>query len=102
MSAPRPITVVARWHAGGGSVETILGLIAELRPRALAEPGCLGYDVFRHIDSPGELLLVERYRDETALEAHRASEHYQDFVVHRIVPLLASREVDILVPRGDA
>jgi len=99
MSPAGPITVVARWQVGAGSVEGVLELIAELRPRTLAEPGCLGYDVFRHLDAPGELLLLERYRDDIALEAHRASAHYQELVVHRIVPLLSGRHVDLLMAR---
>ena len=96
MNTTGPITVVARWQANAGAVDSVLALVAELRPPTLAEPGCLGYDVFRSTDQPGELLLVERYRDQAAIEAHRASAHYQGVVVQRILPLLSNRRVELL------
>ena len=74
----------------------MLPLTAELRFGSLAEPGCLGYEVFRHVDDPGALLLLERYRDSAALEAHRHSGHYRELVVDRILPLLESRHVELL------
>lgn len=96
MSTAGPITVVARWRAKAGTVDNVLALVAELRPPTLAEPGCLGYDVFRSTDTLGELLLVERYRDMPAIEAHRGSAHYQALVVQRILPLLSDRQVELL------
>lgn len=96
MSAPGPITVVARWRVNAAAVDSVLALVAELRPHTLAEPGCLGYDAFRSADTPGELLLVERYRDQAAIEAHRGSAHYQGVVVQRILPLLSDRKVELL------
>jgi len=99
MSAGGPIIVVARWRMRAEEVEGVLAIAAELRRQTLEEPGCLGYDVFRSVDAPGELLLLERYRDEAAVEAHRAAKHYQDLVVQRIVPLLADRQVELLKAR---
>lgn len=96
MSTRGPITVVAHWHMSADAVETVLALTVELRRQTLAEAGCLGYEVFRSADKPGELLLLERYRDTAAIEAHRAAPHYKDLVVQRIVPLLKGRTVDLL------
>ena len=91
-----PITVVARWRLSAQTVEGVLTLVADLRQRSLEEPGCLGYDVFRSTDNAGELLLLERYRDDAAIEAHRNSKHYQEVVVQRIVPLIIERKVELL------
>jgi quinol monooxygenase YgiN len=74
----------------------VLSILAELRPKSLAEPGCLGYEVYQGVDAPESLLLLERYRDEAALDAHRQSEHYQALVVKRVLPLLAERRVEFL------
>jgi quinol monooxygenase YgiN len=52
--------------------------------------------VFRNTDDPGLVLLLERYRDGAAIEAHRNSLHYQELVVRRIIPMLSSREVELL------
>jgi quinol monooxygenase YgiN len=99
MSAAGQITVVAQWKPIDNALDALLGIIAELRPKSLAEPGCLGYEVYRSLDEPQTLLLVERYRDEAAIEAHRQSEHYQSLVVGRVLPLLAERRVELLAAR---
>lgn len=97
--AVTPVVVVARWQVSADRLGDVLAHVAELRERSLAEPGCLGYEVFRAVDAPASVLLLERYRDDAALEAHRQSAHYQALVVQRILPLLAARQVDILRPR---
>lgn len=96
MGTPEPIIVVARWRTRPGELDTVLVLANELRRSSLAEPGCLGYEVFRSAEEPGTLLLLERYRDGAAIDAHRASAHYQALVVKRILPLLAVRQVELL------
>lgn len=95
-AAAAPIVVVARWQVGVDRIDAVAELVAELRRATLAEPGCLGYDAYRGVADPGELLLLERYRDMAAIEAHRATPHYQDLVVRRIVPQLAHRQVELL------
>ncbi|WP_208452726.1 putative quinol monooxygenase [Burkholderia gladioli] len=96
MAAPAAITVVARWQALPGRTADVLVLAAALRRQSLAEPGCLGYEVFRGVDDPDTTLLLERYRDPVAVEAHRASPHYRELLVERILPLLAQRQVELL------
>jgi len=93
------ITVVARWQPASGALGEVLALIAELRPKSLAEPGCLAYEVYQSVDVPRSILLVERYRDQAALDAHKQSAHYQELVVGRVLPLLTDRRVELLQPR---
>ena len=55
---------------------------AELRrmvAASRAEPGCLRYDLFADQDGSAGFSLVEAYHDAAALEAHRASAHYQAY-----------------------
>ena len=99
MSAAGPIVVVARWRMTPARVPEVLALVAGLREQSLAEPGCQGYEVFQGVGEPGELLLLERYADHAAIEAHRASEHYRSLVVQRILPLLDGRQVELLRQR---
>ncbi|TQR85672.1 antibiotic biosynthesis monooxygenase [Mycobacterium hodleri] len=91
-----PVVVVARWQTTEAALDTVLAHVASLRPHALAEPGCLGYGIFQSVDDPTTLVLIERYRDKTALDAHVNSPHYQELVVERIRPLLTDRQVEIL------
>lgn len=40
------------------------------------EPGCLRFDVLQDTEDPNRIFLYEIYRDEAAVEAHRAAPHY--------------------------
>jgi quinol monooxygenase YgiN len=99
MAARAPVVVVARWQVRG-SVDEVLELVARLRAASLAEPGCLGYEVYRAAAAPDTLLLLEHYRDEAALQAHRQSAHYGSLVVDGVLPRLAARQVEILQRLG--
>jgi len=91
-----PITVVARWKPAEGALEQLMAILAELQPQSLAEPGCLAYEIYQSTEPSPAILLVERYRDQAAIDAHRQSSHYQSLVVGRALPLLAERRVDLL------
>lgn len=99
MKADGPITVLAHWRLSPQDMDPVLALVAGLREQTLAEPGCLRYEVYRSVDRPAELLLLEGYQDDAAIEAHRASPHYQQLVVQQIVPLLADRKVELMMAR---
>jgi quinol monooxygenase YgiN len=96
MSGPDAVVVIARWQTTEAALDEVLTHVAGLRAQSLAEPGCVGYEVFQSRTEPTTLMLVERYRDGAAAEAHRATPHFQDLVLERIVPLLTDRQVEIL------
>jgi quinol monooxygenase YgiN len=96
MTTGESVVVVARWQTTEASLHTVLGHIAVLRPQALAEPGCLGYEAFQSVDDPTTLVLIEHYRDRSALDSHLNSSHYQEAVLGRIRPLLIDRRVEFL------
>jgi quinol monooxygenase YgiN len=102
MNAVTPIVVVARWQMPPDAVSEVLRHVGEVREATLAEPGCLGYEVFQGTAQHCELLLLEHYRDDAALQAHRESAHYRAWVVDRILPLLTRRQVEILRPHAVA
>ena len=71
------------------------------------EPGCLRFDVCRSQADPHHFVFYEVYRDEAALEAHRAAPHFaawREAVTRTVVPgsqvntvtelVLAHRETD--------
>lgn len=93
-----PVVVVARWDVRADAVDAVLGWIAELAPHARAEPGCLGYEVLRSAEDPASMVLIERYADRAALDAHLASPHYAAFVVDKIRPCLTDRRVEVVTP----
>ncbi|WP_197375996.1 putative quinol monooxygenase [Mycolicibacterium baixiangningiae] len=98
MPAPT-IVVVAHWRTTEADLPEVLEYAAAARPLSLAEPGCLGYEILQDTEEPTHVVLVEHYRDSTALDAHMNSSHYRDLVVGRIRPLLTDRTVELLQPR---
>ena len=88
------VCVAAHFRAQAGQEETVrlLLLQAAAAVRA-AEPGNLIYTAHQDPKNPAQFFIYEQYTDQTALEAHRNSPHYQDLVVKQIGPLLAERTV---------
>ncbi len=85
--------LLALWRAKDGQEDLIAEVIRTMTPLSRAEPGCLGYQGNRAVDDPRLFLLFETYADAAAVDAHRASPHFQEHVVGRAIPNLESREV---------
>ncbi len=62
------------------------------------EPACLTYRAARSTEDPDMFVLYEEYRDEAALLAHRETPHFKALIEGVIVPILAARERQILIP----
>ena len=87
------ITVFAKWQVPDNHIETVLNLFTELVEKTRQEEGNLFYTVHQSTTEAGTFMLYESYKDEDAVAAHRASEHFQRIALGQIIPLLASREV---------
>ncbi|MGH3570130.1 MAG: putative quinol monooxygenase [Pseudonocardia sp.] len=87
------VIVVARYRARVGNAEAVAAALRDYVPLVRTEPGCLVFTVHRERENPREFLLHEQYRDDDALEAHRASTHFRAVARVRIWPLLERREV---------
>ncbi len=76
-----PDLVFVRFYAKAGQearVETILrGMVANTR----TEPGCQVYNLYETTTLAGGKVfcLIEKYADETALQAHRDTQYYKDY-----------------------
>jgi quinol monooxygenase YgiN len=70
-----------------------------LRNLALAsreEPGCVTF-VPHHVDGdPETVLIYEQYRDQAAVDAHRASPHFKQFAVGGLYQLMKQRATESL------
>jgi len=69
-------------------------LLRELRDASRKEAGVLQYDVGRSREKPNVFALWEVYRDQDAVDAHLASEHFQRLVVNSIRPLVQDRSIE--------
>ncbi len=67
-----------------------------LVPAARAEPGVLAFDVYRDPAEPRAFVLVERFRDQAAHDAHVAAQHTRRFAIEDALPRLEHRERSVL------
>lgn len=44
--------------------------------QSILEPGVIRFDIIQREEDPDRFMLVEVYRDEAAIEAHKQSGHY--------------------------
>ena len=89
-------TILARWLAAEGNEEKVAEGLRTYAPMVLTEPGCIAFDVYRGIENPRLFVLVELYTDRAAIDAHIASDHFNEVAVKQLRPLLESREVEFL------
>jgi quinol monooxygenase YgiN len=85
------IHIIARWRAQTGKHEEVMKYVAEMTAETRKEAGNRRYDVYQMVSDPHFILLDEEYVSEDAVQAHRASAHFQKIVQGKIAPLLASR-----------
>ena len=85
------VTVIARYRARPGEGDAVAATLVHHVAATRAEPGCVQFDAYRSADDPDEFALYERYVDEPAFESHRASPHFQRYILGDVVPRLAER-----------
>ena len=78
--------------------DTAESFLRELRDASVKEPGVIQFQVGRSSEKPNVFALWEVYRDKAAVDAHRASEHFQRLVLNGIRPLAHQRNVETIVP----
>ena len=66
-------------------------ILRELGAASRAEPGCIGYEVARD-DEGTAFVLFEKWRDQAALDAHYASEHFTRLGVNGLRVLATNRQ----------
>ena len=73
-------------------------LFRELRNASRQEAGVIQFDIGRSHEKPNVFALWEVYRDQEAVDAHLASEHFQRLVLNGIRPLAQQRSIEKVVP----
>jgi quinol monooxygenase YgiN len=90
--------VIAQYRARPGEAEVVEEGLRNMVEPTLSEPGNLDYQVFRDPQDPSLFVLFERYTDESAFDAHRASPHFGTWLAGQVLPALADRIRFDLVP----
>jgi quinol monooxygenase YgiN len=69
-----------------------------LQQHSRKEPGCLLYIGHQSTEDPRRFLFYEQYKDEAALQAHRASPHFQQYVIGGLDTIMEHRSRDLYNP----
>lgn len=92
------IHVFAKWKAKEGQLENVLNFLKIVHDKSIKEKGNLFYKIHRDRSETNTIILFEGYLNENALKEHKRSVYYQAYILQKIIPLLASREVVITTP----
>ena len=65
------------------AIDTVLPLYHELVAATKNEPLCIAYDLYIDQDEAGHFIFIEEWPDQSALDIHCNSEHFQ-----RLVPMI--------------
>src|SRR4029077_6340253 len=96
------VVLAVTWMAKVGHESEVAGLFAKLTEESRKEPGCAMYVVHRHKTEPRRFFIYEQYKDDAALEAHRAAPHFLQFA-RKELPKIADRvEGHLFEPLGEA
>jgi quinol monooxygenase YgiN len=73
------VVLAVTWMAKVGREAEMAGIFSKLTEESRKEPGCGMYLVHRHKTEPRRFFVYEQYKDDAALEAHRAAPHFLQY-----------------------
>ena len=77
--------------------QDIAGFLCALTEASRREPGCVS-DIPHTVESdPDTVLIYEQYRDEAALEAHRATPHFARWAIGGLYQRMLDSTVENLI-----
>ena len=74
------LVLAVTWVANAGRETEAVRLFQELAAETRKEPGCLMFLAHQHRAEPAKFLIYEQFKDEAALDAHRATTHFIKYV----------------------
>ncbi len=92
------LVLAVTWMANPGAENAVAIIFQKLQEASRQEPGCLMYNVHRHVDDPRRFFIYEQYRDAQALEAHRNSPHFQEYAVKELRKIGERQQGDLYRP----
>ncbi len=75
MTITKRVTFIAK----EGCEDKMKELLSVMVVPSKASNGCILYDIFQYENSPRKFMAIEIWRDEKALDGHKASSHYATY-----------------------
>jgi len=90
------VSFTVRMHFTQDDRERVAEILRNLALATRQEPGCVNY-VPHHVDGdPDTVLIYEQFRDQAAVDAHRASAHFEQYAVAGLYQLMKERSTETL------
>ncbi len=85
------LALVVNFTVRAGDEQQTKELIRKMEEHTRREPGCRQYVGHQSQDDSRRFLFYELYDDQAALDAHRASPHYAQYVTNGLLPMMETR-----------
>jgi (4S)-4-hydroxy-5-phosphonooxypentane-2,3-dione isomerase len=94
------VVLAVTWMAKTGRENEVAAIFTKLTEESRKEPGCVMYQVHRHKTEPRRFFIYELYKDDAALEAHRAAAHFLQYAKKELPKLGERIEGQLYEPIG--
>lgn len=84
------VVLAVTWIAKVGQEAEVMSILSKLTEASRQEPGCVTFQVHRHKTEPRRFFIYEQYKDDAALESHRATPHFLQYA-RKELPRIADR-----------
>jgi quinol monooxygenase YgiN len=81
-----------------GHEDEVVEPFRKLQEETRREPGCIAYFVQRSRENPQRYLVYEQYKDQAALDAHRASNHFKEYGTNGFYRFVEERQAELFDP----
>jgi quinol monooxygenase YgiN len=90
------ISVIAKLPVKEGKMEEAISAFKELMTHVAKEEGTLSYTLNQGKSIPNTLVVMERYKDKAALDAHSSSPHFKAFLPKSAGFMAAKPEITVM------
>ena len=73
------ISIIAKVPVKEGKFDEAVALFQGMLPQVAKEEGTLAYSLNKDQSNPNTIVILERYRDKAALDAHAVTPHFKEF-----------------------
>jgi len=94
------VVLAVTWMAKIGRETEAAALFSKLTDESRKEPGCVMYQLHRHKTEPRRFFIYEQYKDDAALEAHRASPHFMQYAKKELLKVAERIDGNLYEPLG--
>jgi (4S)-4-hydroxy-5-phosphonooxypentane-2,3-dione isomerase len=94
------VVLAVTWMSKVGREAEVAGVLSKLTEESRKEPGCVMYQAHRHKTEPRRFFIYEQYKDDAALEAHRATPHFLQYARKELTKIADRVEGQLYDPLG--